>query len=84
LFVDKRKVLCVETKKCEHLLVDGYGGMGDAVICCKCGLCKYPEAIPIEYEKARATGRIIKTEDARWPYLSSKALERRKERECLA
>lgn len=31
---------------CNHLLVDGFGGMGDALVCVKCGLDKYPEALP--------------------------------------
>ena len=28
-----------------HRCVDGYGMMGDAVICIECGLCKYPEVM---------------------------------------
>ena len=32
---------------CLHQFVDGFGGMGDAVTCAKCGLCKYPEALPL-------------------------------------
>lgn len=30
---------------CLHKFVDGFGGMGDALVCCKCGLDKYPEAL---------------------------------------
>jgi len=30
---------------CFHLFVDGFGAMGDALVCCKCGLDKYPEAM---------------------------------------
>lgn len=32
---------------CKHLFVDGFGGMGDAVVCVKCGYSKYPEALGI-------------------------------------
>lgn len=32
---------------CLHKFVDGFGGMGDAVVCVKCGLDKYPEALPL-------------------------------------
>lgn len=32
-------------KFCFHTFVDGFGGMGDAVTCVKCGHSKYPEAL---------------------------------------
>lgn len=44
---------------CNHMLVDGFGGMGDAVVCCLCGLDKYPEAIPVAYAIAKMLGRVI-------------------------
>lgn len=44
---------------CHHFFVDGFGGMGDAVVCCKCGLDKYPEAISVEYEAAKRLQRVI-------------------------
>lgn len=45
---------------CNHLFVDGFGGMGDAVVCCRCGLDKYPEAIPVAYHLACLLGRVIR------------------------
>jgi hypothetical protein len=45
---------------CHHLFVDGFGGMGDALACCKCGLSKYPEALPGGVlELAKRQGRVI-------------------------
>lgn len=36
-----------EPKPCKHKVVaDGFGGMGDALVCVACGLTKYPEAFP--------------------------------------
>ena len=32
---------------CIHKFVDGFGSMGDAVTCVKCGLSKYPEALTL-------------------------------------
>ena len=37
----QKRVVCVL-----HLPVDGFGGMGDAWVCAKCGLDKYPEVFP--------------------------------------
>jgi hypothetical protein len=31
---------------CNHHFVDGFGAMGDAVVCLRCGLDRYPEALP--------------------------------------
>lgn len=45
---------------CNHLFVDGFGGMGDALVCCRCGLDKYPEAIPFLVFIAGIQGRIIR------------------------
>ena len=37
-----RKIkLFFQTLFCIHLYVDGFGGMGDAVACTKCGYCFY-------------------------------------------
>lgn len=32
---------------CMHKFVDGFGSMGDAVVCAKCGYSKYPEALDL-------------------------------------
>lgn len=34
---------------CFHKFMGGFGGMGDALTCVKCGYSKYPEALPWEY-----------------------------------
>ena len=39
-------------KRCAHVFVDGFGGMGDAVTCVKCGLSRYPEALSL-YSRTR-------------------------------
>jgi hypothetical protein len=44
---------------CNHLFVDGFGMMGDAVTCELCGLSKYPEAIPLALRVAKILGRYI-------------------------
>lgn len=46
---------------CYHKLVDGFGGMGDAVVCVKCGYSKYPEAM-ISYDIFVLLGRVIKND----------------------
>ena len=48
---------------CNHFFVDGFGGMGDAVVCVKCGLCKYPEVINAELSFAKIQGNFIKNDD---------------------
>lgn len=58
---------------CFHLFVDGFGGMGDALVCCHCGLDKYPEAMPTAAFVAELTGRVIATDDPRWPEMAKKA-----------
>lgn len=42
-----------------HVYVSGFGGMGDAVVCCHCGVDKYPEAAP-GYWIACMLGRVIR------------------------
>lgn len=44
---------------CRHIYVDGFGAMGDSVVCCRCGVDKYPEVAP-GYWLAIASGRVIK------------------------
>jgi hypothetical protein len=65
---------------CNHMYVSGFGGMGDAVVCCKCGVDKYPEAAP-GYWLACALGRVIKEdhpEHERYADLARTARTRRK------
>lgn len=46
---------------CFHLFVDGFGGMGDALTCCKCGLSKYPESLsPVAFAITLVPGRVIR------------------------
>jgi hypothetical protein len=49
-------------KMCNHKFVDGFGGMGDAVVCVKCGLDKYPEAITHLIFIAKAQGNFIQND----------------------
>jgi hypothetical protein len=51
---------------CNHTFVDGFGGMGDALVCCHCGLDKYPEAIPVQVAVATAQGRIVRDNHPRY------------------
>lgn len=44
---------------CYHKFVDGFGAMGDALTCVKCGYSKYPEALPLW---AIALCRIVKND----------------------
>lgn len=47
---------------CDHLLVDGFGGMGDALVCIHCGLDKYPEALPwLLLTSCELRGRVIRS-----------------------
>lgn len=46
--------------KCFHKFVDGFGGMGDGLVCVKCGLAMYA---PVFYEEfMRSIGRVIKND----------------------
>lgn len=59
---------------CPHLFVDGFGQMGDALTCCKCGLSKYPEALPKGVlELAQRQGRIITTNNPEYDYYADLA-----------
>jgi hypothetical protein len=62
---------------CHHLLVSGFGAMSDGVVCCKCGLDKYPEAIIELYTKAVAEDRVFSEGDENYDYLSHKAVQAR-------
>jgi hypothetical protein len=58
---------------CNHLFVDGFGGMGDALVCCKCGLDKYPEAMPLRVLSAAWQGRIIRDDHPEYDEYVEKA-----------
>lgn len=71
---------------CDHVFVDGFGGMGDAIVCCKCGLDKYPEAIgllPDDLKDLEALDKYIPTnhpDHASWFAKAIKARDLRRER----
>ena len=65
---------------CNHLFVDGFGGMSDALVCCRCGLDKYPEAIPILVMVARIQDRIIREDNAFYGEFVEMAREAREKR----
>lgn len=65
---------------CKHrILVDGFGGMGDALVCVECGLSKYPEVFPMSVIFGK---RIIIPCNhplrAEWVALANAAMARRK------
>lgn len=66
---------------CNHLFVEGFGGMGDAVVCCECGLDKYPEAISFSYHLALLMGRVIKESHGDYEKFAARAREARSARE---
>ena len=45
---------------CNHIFVDGFGGLGDSLVCEKCGLDKYPEALGVVYYLAFIQRRVIR------------------------
>lgn len=47
--------------RCWHKFMDGFGMMGDALTCVKCGYSKYPEALPFI---SRLLGKRIKNDDS--------------------
>ena len=67
-------------KICHHLFVDGFGGMGDAVVCAECGLNKYPEAIPGAVLLAKLQGRYIDESHPDYATYEKKAREARERR----
>lgn len=69
---------------CNHLFVDGFGGMGDAVVCINCGMDKYPEAIPLTYAIAQFRGRVVREAHPRYQEyvaLARAARDKREQRE---
>lgn len=48
---------------CNHLFVDGLGLCGDAVVCVRCGLDKYPEALPVGALAIAAMQGLVIKED---------------------
>lgn len=70
----------MQVTPCRHLYVSGFGGMGDAVVCLKCGVDKYPEVAP-GYALAQALGRVIHTNHPRWEEYAERARAARKARQ---
>lgn len=68
---------------CNHLFVDGFGGMGDALVCRYCGLDKYPESIPLLVSFAKAQGRIIGKDHPDYDLHASAAIEARNRNRSL-
>lgn len=66
---------------CNHLFVDGFGGMGDALVCVHCGLDKYPEVIPMSVALATAQRRIIRENHPEYAEYVRRANAARKLRE---
>lgn len=62
------------TTVCNHHFVEGFGGMGDAVVCCHCGLDKYPEAIPVLVAVSKLLGRYTRETDPEYEGLRWKAV----------
>lgn len=62
---------------CNHLFVDGFGGMGDALVCCRCGLDRYPEAIPVQVLFATLQRRIVRAEHPEYVAFCQQAREAR-------
>ncbi len=60
-------------KFCNHLFVEGFGGMCDAVVCCERGLDKYPEAVAAQLLAAKAQGRVIGERHPQYEAYASKA-----------
>jgi hypothetical protein len=67
---------------CNHLFVDGFGGMGDALVCVHCGLDMYPEAIPVQVALATAQGRIIRNTHPKYKAFADAARAARTHREA--
>lgn len=68
---------------CDHVFVDGFGGMGDAIVCAKCGLDKYPEAMglwPDDLKELGAIGKYIPTNHPDYESWAAKAREARNRR----
>lgn len=66
---------------CNHLFVDGFGGMGDALVCCRCGLDRYPEAMPVAVATATLQGRVIRESHPEYQQFAQRAREARERRE---
>ena len=67
---------------CNHIFVDGFGGMGDSLVCEKCGLDKYPEGLGTIYFLAFIQGRIIREGHPFYQEHFKLAIAARKEREA--
>jgi len=67
---------------CFHLFVDGFGAMGDALVCCKCGLDKYPEAL-VNWSSIIASlpWRVVRSHHPQYGQFVHMAIAARKRRE---
>ena len=54
---------------CFHKFVDGFGGMGDALVCVKCNHSKYPESL-VELRAYKLAGLVIKN-DGRYMHFNA-------------
>lgn len=62
-----------------HIFVDGFGGMGDALTCCECGICKYPEVFSFA---TMALSTIIREDHPQYREYFDKAVAARAAREA--
>lgn len=67
---------------CNHHFVDGFGGVGDSLVCIHCGLDKYPESIPTAYMFAMLQRRIVREDHPKYKAFAEKARAARIRREA--
>lgn len=72
----------LESWPCNHFFVEGFGAMGDAVVCAQCGLDRYPEHVPVALAWAKAQGRYIEAGDEGYELAVEYAREARRRREA--
>jgi len=72
---------------CDHEVVSGFGGMGDALVCVHCGFSKYPEVWTTSIPLMKLRGRYH-TDTKNWKQIMSNedeykciGLERNKQNE---
>lgn len=66
---------------CNHIYVTGFGCMGDAVVCAKCGVDKYPEVAP-GYALAVMIGNVVREKNPDYEKWVDKANAARGAREA--
>lgn len=69
---------------CAHRFVEGFGAMGNAVVCAKCGLDKYPKYLSVE-DRVYLLSAIKKTDPTYgwWKARAKEARARRRGQEQL-